>query len=84
MNTATILGVGDVGPLHEPIARYGEDSVSLAVALFVYATGYKGLRQPEIFRYDRPATSDRTETSHDGQPTGPAAPWRAGSAAADT
>jgi poly-gamma-glutamate synthesis protein (capsule biosynthesis protein) len=24
MNTATILGVGDVGPLHEPMARYSE------------------------------------------------------------
>ena len=24
MNTATILGVGDVGPIHEPISRYSE------------------------------------------------------------
>ena len=47
---AVILGIAGVLP--EPIARYGDDPVSLAVALFVYATGYKGLRQPEIFRYE--------------------------------
>jgi len=42
------------GLLPAPIERYGSNLVSLAVALFVYAIGYKGLRQPEIFRYDRP------------------------------
>ncbi len=66
--------VGITGILPEPIARYGDDPVSLAVALFVYATGYKGLRQPEIFRYDRPATADRTATNQNVEPTAPVAP----------
>jgi AraC-like DNA-binding protein len=30
----------------------GEDLVALAVAALVYGIGYKGLRQPEIFRYE--------------------------------
>lgn len=29
-----------------------DDYVSLAIAVLVYATGYMGLRQPEIFRYE--------------------------------
>ena len=51
-----LLAVGSAvaGLLPAPIERYGSNLVSLAVALFVYAIGYKGLRQPEIFRYDRP------------------------------
>lgn len=32
--------------------RSGDDAVALAIALFVYAIGYMGLRQPEIFRFD--------------------------------
>jgi AraC-like DNA-binding protein len=32
--------------------RLREDHVSLGVALVVYAIGYMGLRQPEIFRYE--------------------------------
>jgi AraC-like DNA-binding protein len=30
----------------------GDDVVSLAMAVLVYATGYLGLRQPEVFRYE--------------------------------
>ncbi len=30
----------------------GDDIVVLAIALLVYGIGYRGLRQPEIFRYD--------------------------------
>lgn len=29
-----------------------DDVISLAIAVLVYAIGYKGLRQPEIFRYE--------------------------------
>ena len=58
---ATISGIG--GLLRPPIERYGDRLVSLAVALVIYAIGYKGLRQPEIFRYDRPETDERTVAS---------------------
>lgn len=34
----------------------GDDYVALAIAILVYAIGYQGLRQPEIFRYDRVET----------------------------
>jgi AraC-like DNA-binding protein len=30
----------------------GDDIVALAIALLVYGIGYRGLRQPEIFRYE--------------------------------
>jgi AraC-like DNA-binding protein len=30
----------------------GEDAISLAMAVLVYSIGYRGLRQPEIFRYE--------------------------------
>lgn len=30
----------------------GDDFISLAIAVLVYGIGYKGLRQPEIFRYE--------------------------------
>jgi len=33
------------------VAR-GDDFVSLAVAILVYGIGYRGMRQPEIFRYE--------------------------------
>ena len=46
------------GLLPPALGRYREHLVSLAVALLVYAIGYKGLRQPEVFRYDRPAPID--------------------------
>ena len=32
--------------------RIGDDAVTLGIALFVYAIGYMGLRQPEIFRFE--------------------------------
>ncbi len=38
--------------LTEPVGRVGDDQVALAMALLVYAVGYMGLRQPEVFRYD--------------------------------
>lgn len=43
---ATTLRVTDLG------ARLRDEHVSLAVALLVYAIGYLGLRQPEVFRQD--------------------------------
>lgn len=43
---------GMAGFLTPSLERYGSQLVSLGVALFVYAIGYKGLRQPEVFRYD--------------------------------
>jgi AraC-like DNA-binding protein len=42
---ATTLKVGDFGQ------RLREGHITLAMALLVYAIGYKGLRQPEVFRY---------------------------------
>jgi len=43
---ATTLRVSDVG------SRLRDEHVSLAIALLVYAIGYLGLRQPEVFRYE--------------------------------
>jgi AraC-like DNA-binding protein len=43
---ATTLAITDFG------ARLSDSHVTLAVALVVYAIGYMGLRQPEVFRYD--------------------------------
>jgi len=43
---ATVLMVSDFGQ------RLREEDVSLAMALMVYAIGYMGLRQPEVFRYE--------------------------------
>jgi AraC-like DNA-binding protein len=42
---ATTLMVTDVGQ------RLRDDHISLAIALVVYAIGYMGLRQPEVFRH---------------------------------
>ena len=64
---ATLTGVA--GLLPPPIERYGSNLVSLAVALVIYAIGYKGLRQPEIFRYDRSETADRAVTSASAEST---------------
>jgi AraC-like DNA-binding protein len=47
---AVVTDVAGVVP--PPIERFSGHLVSLAVALFVYAIGYKGLRQPEIFRFE--------------------------------
>lgn len=43
---ATALRLMDVG------TRPRDDLISLAMALLVYAIGYLGLRQPEVFRYE--------------------------------
>ena len=50
---AVVVGFANKLPL--PNQRHGDDLVALAVALLVYAIGYTGLRQPEVFRYDEPA-----------------------------
>lgn len=44
---ATSLKLGAVGP------RVRDDHISLAIAIVIYAIGYRGLRQPEIFSYER-------------------------------
>jgi AraC-like DNA-binding protein len=46
---ALVVHGADIAPLAS--SRRGDDLVSVAIALMVYAIGYKGLRQPEIFRY---------------------------------
>ena len=43
---ATTLRISDVG------TRLRDDHISLAMAVLVYAIGYMGLRQPEVFRYE--------------------------------
>jgi AraC-like DNA-binding protein len=48
---ATTLPITDFGE------RLRDEHVALAVAILVYAIGYAGLRQPEIFRFE---TSDRS------------------------
>ncbi len=40
--------------------RYGDDVVALAMAVLVYAIGYMGLRQPEIFHFERLAAPDES------------------------
>jgi AraC-like DNA-binding protein len=48
----------------EALQKRSDDLVSLGIALLVYAIGYTGLRQPEIFRYD----SEPTRTSGESSP----------------
>jgi len=43
---AVTLRVVDVG------SRLRDEHISLAIAVLIYATGYMGLRQPEVFRYE--------------------------------
>jgi AraC-like DNA-binding protein len=43
---ATTLRITDVG------TRLRDEHISLAMAVLVYAIGYTGLRQPEVFRYE--------------------------------
>jgi AraC-like DNA-binding protein len=43
---ATTLRITDLGD------RLHDEQVSLAIAILVYAIGYLGLRQPEVFRYE--------------------------------
>ena len=61
---AVLIDIADL--IRLPILRRG-NLVSLAIALLVYAIGYKGLRQPEIFHYD-----DRRELS---EPVA-SSPWK--------
>jgi AraC-like DNA-binding protein len=53
---ALLIDLAGLLPLH--LARNGDAMVGLAIALLVYAIGYMGLRQPEIFHYNR--SDDRT------------------------
>ena len=46
MKPAGPVTLSDVG------SRLRDEHVSLAIALLVYAIGYLGLRQPEVFRYE--------------------------------
>jgi AraC-like DNA-binding protein len=41
----------------QTVARNSGSAVSLAIAVLVYAIGYMGFRQPEIHRYDEPASA---------------------------
>jgi AraC-like DNA-binding protein len=60
---ATTLRVADVG------SGLRDEHISLAMALLVYAIGYLGLRQPEVFRYE---TAEFRIPARDAtQPTGP-------------
>jgi AraC-like DNA-binding protein len=43
---ATLLRINDVG------GRVRDEHISLAMAVLVYAIGYMGLRQPEVFNYE--------------------------------
>ncbi len=54
---ATTLSISDLG------AHLSENDISLALALLVYAIGYMGLRQPEIFRYETADLSARLEST---------------------
>ena len=54
------------------IQRYNDNLVVLAVALLVYAIGYRGLRQPEIHRYDE-ATASSPDATAEAQATPSAA-----------
>jgi AraC-like DNA-binding protein len=49
------IAVDIASTLPIPVWAHRDDLVSFAIALLVYAIGYMGLRQPEIFRYDGPA-----------------------------
>lgn len=44
------------------VQRQNDDLVALAIAILVYAIGYMGLRQPEIFRYDGPVENPPAES----------------------
>lgn len=51
------------GLVPEALQKRSDDLVSLGIALVVYAIGYTGLRQPEIFRYDSPTSPPSRQTS---------------------
>jgi AraC-like DNA-binding protein len=56
------IAVDIASTLPIPIWSHRDDLVSFAIALLVYAIGYMGLRQPEIFRYDGPAAPPPSES----------------------
>ncbi|AHG88879.1 Helix-turn-helix, AraC domain-containing protein [Gemmatirosa kalamazoonensis] len=66
----------NAGLVPPSIERSSDNLVSLAVAAFVYAIGYKGLRQPEVFRYDRPepAPAPVPDAPPDAPPVPPTEP----------
>jgi AraC-like DNA-binding protein len=51
------------GIVPDALRERNEDFVSLGIALLVYAIGYTGLRQPEIFRFDGEPTPPSRATS---------------------
>ena len=57
---AAAMWIARLGPI--AIWRYSESVISLAIALLVYAIGYMGLRQPEIYRYDSLGEADPPKT----------------------
>ena len=56
------IAVDVASTLPFPMSSHPDDLVSFAVVLLVYAIGYMGLRQPEIFRYDGPVAPTPSET----------------------
>lgn len=57
------IAVDIASTLPFPMSPHRDDLVSFAIALLVYAIGYMGLRQPEIFRYDGPAAPPPSESA---------------------
>jgi AraC-like DNA-binding protein len=55
----------DVANIPLPAERRSDPIVSFAIALLVYGIGYLGLRQPEIFHYDRRDAHDDATPSSD-------------------
>ena len=46
------IGIGLVESTGVMQVPQGDDFIALAVAILVYGIGYRGLRQPEVFRYE--------------------------------
>ena len=63
---ALLLGLARIVPLR--IERQGDGVVALAIAALVYAIGYMGMRQPEIFHYDRRDAGAGASAPHDSRP----------------
>ena len=59
---ATLLKLGAVGP------RVRDGHISLAIAVVVYAIGYRGLRQTEIFAYEAVEHTDRPISAPEVEP----------------
>jgi AraC-like DNA-binding protein len=63
------------GLVPEALRKRSDDLVSVGIALLVYAIGYTGLRQPEIFRYDsEPTPTSRRSVPPTEAPAAPTAP----------